>query len=51
LESTGERTSENMVKILAILQNWLNFLYQDYANSVVEYLKHLRDIDEGDNIT
>jgi len=27
LELTGERTSDNMVRILAILQNWLNFLY------------------------
>ncbi len=40
-----------MVRILAILQNWLNFLYQDYANNVVEYLKHLRDLDDTDEIT
>lgn len=51
LEQTGERTPDNMVRILAILQNWLNFLYQDYANNVVEYLKHLRDLDDADEIT
>jgi len=51
LEKTGERTPDNMVRILAILQNWLNFLYQDYANNVVEYLKHLRDLDDTDEIT
>lgn len=40
-----------MVSILAILQNWLNFLYQDYANNLVDYLKNLRDLDDNDEIT
>lgn len=53
-KATGERTSEIMVRILAVLQTWLNFMYQDYANKVVVYLQKLKDLDpkdESDQIT